>query len=234
MGKEAIILAGGFGSRLTSITDIPKPMAPINNVPFLSYILTYLSFYNFAKVHLAVGYKHEKIIKHFGNKFKDITLNYIIEDKPLGTGGAIKKALSSVKSENVFVLNGDTFFELDFEAFEVFHKKNNADVTLALKPMSDFDRYGTVNYDNNFRIINFSEKKYCNQGVINGGIYLLKTTIFDKIKFSYNFSIEHDFFEKYYKKKKLLGFICEGYFIDIGIPTDYTKAQLELPKLFNL
>ena len=76
-------------------------MAPINNLPFLTYLLTYLSFYNFSKAHLAVGYKHKKIIKHFGNKFKDLTLNYIIEDEPLGTGGAIKKALNAIESENV-------------------------------------------------------------------------------------------------------------------------------------
>jgi D-glycero-alpha-D-manno-heptose 1-phosphate guanylyltransferase len=232
MANEVIILAGGFGTRLTSIEDIPKAMAPIDKVPFLEYLLNYLTYFNITKVHLAVGYKHEVIKKHFGNQFKGLELNYVIESEPLGTGGAIKKALKKVKSENVIVLNGDTFFEVDFESFDQFHTSNNADITLALKPMSDFDRYGTVSYDDDFRITSFAEKKYLNEGSINGGVYLMKTNIFNGIKFPENFSIEKDFFEKYYSEKKLMGFINEGYFIDIGIPTDYTKAQLELPKLF--
>lgn len=232
MINEVIILAGGFGTRLTNVKAVPKPMAPINGIPFLEYLLNYLTFFDVSKVHLAVGYKHEVIQAHFGNQFKDLALSYVIEDKPLGTGGAIKKALAGVKSENVLVLNGDTFFEIDFESFSKFHAANNSDVTLALKPMSDFDRYGTVVYDDSFRISSFVEKQFCNEGSINGGIYLLKTNIFNGIQFPENFSIEQDFFEIYCTEKKLMGFISEGYFIDIGIPTDYAKAQVELPQLF--
>ena len=231
MINEAIILAGGFGTRLTNVTDVPKPMAPINEIPFLEYLLNYLSSYKITRVHLAVGYKHEVIQAYFGNQFKNCQLNYVVEDTPLGTGGAIQKALADVKSEEVLVLNGDTFFQVDFNQMEIFHHTYNSDVTIALKPMKDFDRYGTVVYDDNFRITSFAEKQFCSEGAINGGIYLLKTTIFNGIEFPENFSIEQDFFENAYTAKKLMGFISEGYFIDIGIPTDYAKAQVELPSL---
>jgi len=232
MTSEAIILAGGFGTRLTSVKDIPKPMAPIKGKPFLEYILNYISSFNVSKVHLAVGYKYEVIQTYFGNNFNGLELNYVIEDNPLGTGGAIKKALEKVESNNVFIVNGDTFFELNFEELETFHAENNADVTLGLKPMFDFDRYGTVELDENNQVCKFSEKKHCDEGVINAGVYLLKRTIFEGMEFPDRFSIENDFFEKYYEDQRLFGFIHEGYFIDIGIPTDYLKAQKELPEFF--
>ena len=231
MIKEAIILAGGFGTRLTSVKDIPKPMAPINNIPFLEYILNYLSSFNILTVHLAVGYKKELIINYFGHQFKSISLNYVLEEDPLGTGGAIKKALLETKSSNILILNGDTFFQLGIEELGNFHLLNNSDVTIALKPMIKFDRYGTVLCNNESRVINFSEKQFCDKGLINGGVYVLKSDIFDKLQLPDQFSLEKDFFEKYYTEKKMLGFISDTYFIDIGIPSDYEKAKLTLPKL---
>jgi len=232
MNKEAIILAGGFGTRLQSVIDVPKPMAPINKKPFLAYLLDYLSFYNFTTIHLSVGYKHELIQDYFGENYKGIKINYVIEKSPLGTGGAVKKALSNVKTENVFIINGDTFFQVDFDELELYHYKKKAEVTMALKPMINFDRYGTVNFDYNFRINNFAEKKFCTEGNINGGTYLINTHCLDKIKLK-TFSLETDFFEKQFKKQLFYGFICESYFIDIGIPNDYTKAQLELPQIIQ-
>ena len=101
MTNEAIILAGGFGTRLASVVDVPKPMAPINDIPFLEYILNYLAKHNIVEVYLAVGYKHHVIIDYFGDEYNNLKLNYVIEDTPLGTGGAVKQALEKVSSKEV-------------------------------------------------------------------------------------------------------------------------------------
>ena len=228
MIKEAIILAGGFGTRLTNITDVPKPMAPINDVPFLQILLNDLLVKGITTFYLAVGHQHEVIIDYFGSSYMGCKVNYIIEDTPLGTGGAIKKALESVSSENVYVFNGDTFYDVDLDVMMEQHLSKNADITIALKPMIDFDRYGAVEYDADLRITNFSEKQFCKHGVINGGIYIIPTKLFDGLNFSNQFSIEQDYFEKYCSNKNLYAFISDGYFIDIGIPEDYERAQIDL------
>lgn len=233
MTNEAIILAGGFGTRLASVVDVPKPMAPINDIPFLEYILNYLEKHQVTKIHLAVGYKYQVIVDYFGEQYKNCELNYVVEDKPLGTGGAIKKALAEVESEKVFIINGDTFFDVDLAQMEAAFKANNATVSLALKPMKNFDRYGVVEVDAANKILAFKEKQYCESGAINGGIYLLKTNIFDGLDFPEQFSLEQDYFDIYCSQTNFFGFISDTYFIDIGIPTDYTKAQEELPSLLG-
>lgn len=225
MTNEAIILAGGFGTRLASVVDVPKPMAPINNIPFLEYILNYLAKHNIIKVHLAVGYKHQVIIDYFGDKYKNLVLNYIVEDTPLGTGGAVKQALSKVSSDEAFIINGDTFFDVDLPKMYEHFVACKAKVSLALKPMQNFDRYGVVEIDEKTRIQAFKEKKFCEQGAINGGIYLLKTNIFEGLNFPQQFSLEQDYFDRYCSKTNFYGFVSDTYFIDIGIPSDYTKAQ---------
>lgn len=232
MTKEAIILAGGFGTRLASVVDVPKPMAPINDIPFLEYIINYLAKHQVTKIHLAVGYKHQVIVDYFGEQYKSCELNYVVEDTPLGTGGAIKKALDEVESDKVFIINGDTFFDVDLAQMEAQFNANNATVSLALKPMKNFDRYGVVEVNSANKILAFKEKQHCESGAINGGIYLLKTNIFEGLDFPEQFSLEQDYFDVYCYKTNFFGFISDTYFIDIGIPTDYAKAQVELPSLF--
>lgn len=231
MTNEAIILAGGFGTRLASVVDVPKPMAPINDVPFLVYILNYLSKHNISNVHLAVGYKRQIIIDYFGEEYNSLKLNYVVEDTPLGTGGAVKQALSKVSSDEVFIINGDTFFDVDLEKMYEHFISCNATVSLALKPMQKFDRYGVVDIESDDRIKAFKEKKYCENGAINGGIYLLKSDIFNELSFPQQFSLEQDYFDKYCAERDFYGFISDTYFIDIGIPSDYKKAQEELSSL---
>ncbi len=228
MTNEAIILAGGFGTRLTTVQDVPKPMAPINNIPFLQILLDDLLMKGISKFYLAVGHQHEVIVNYFGSSYMGCKIEYVIEDPPLGTGGAIKQALEQVSSDNVFVFNGDTFFDVDIELMAEEHAANNPEVTLALKPLSDFDRYGSVEVNDDYRITKFAEKQFCAEGVINGGIYLMKTNLFEGLDYPAQFSMEQDYFEKYCSEKQLQGFIDEGYFIDIGIPEDYDKAQDEL------
>lgn len=233
MIKTAIILAGGFGTRLQSVvSEVPKPMAPIGSQPFLHYLFLYLKKYKVEKVVLAVGYLHEKIMVHFGYNFLGIEVEYSIETTPLGTGGGIQQAISMTKGD-VFILNGDTFLEIDLTALNHFHTCQKANLTMSLKPMSGFDRYGTVSIENN-RIIRFNEKKYCENGLINAGVYVCSKAVFEKEKMPTKFSFEEDFLTPKLHDIKVCGFETKGYFIDIGIPEDYKKAQEELPQKFEI
>jgi D-glycero-alpha-D-manno-heptose 1-phosphate guanylyltransferase len=219
---EAIVLAGGFGTRLQKVvSNVPKPMALINNKPFLYYLLKLLQKNNIDKVILSVGYKWEIIKDYFGEKFEDIELVYSIENEPLGTGGAIKKAIDYLENDQSYVLNGDTFFNISLNELKLFE---NSKIILALKRMQNFDRYGNVKIDKYGNIIAFEEKKYTKNGNINGGIYLLKKDVFDVFDLPKTFSFE-EFLETNYKKLNAKGKIFDDYFIDIGIPEDYEKAK---------
>lgn len=230
---EAIILAGGFGTRLKQVvSDVPKPMAPINEIPFLVYIFNWLNKYNVTHVVLAVGYKKEVIIDHFGKKYKNIDIDYSIEDTPLFTGGAIKQALNKCREDNIFIINGDTFFDVNLEELLAQHIKLNADFTISVKEMKDFDRYGIVKINENKEVIGFEEKKYHEKGYINGGIYCIKKDLLNKIS-KPTFSFEKDYMEKYYLKDDIKAYFSDSYFIDIGIPEDYSKAQIDFKNIFN-
>ena len=140
MKTPVIILAGGFGTRLSAVVkDLPKPMANINGKPFLHYIFQSLQRQNIENVILSVGYKHEIIQDYFQDNYLGIAIKYAIETEPLGTGGAIKHAFSFV-DDDAFVLNGDTFFDVDLSKL----RNDKSDLSIALKPMKNFDRYGTV------------------------------------------------------------------------------------------
>lgn len=223
---EAIILAGGLGTRLRSvISEVPKPMAPVNDVPFLQYILDYLKVNNINKVVLAVGYKWGVIQSYFGNQYKGIELVYSVEQEPLGTGGAIKQALQKCDEDNVYIINGDTYFDVDLEEMMKEHLTQNSDLTIATKYMKKFDRYGRVIISDN-RIIDFEEKKFNAEGDINGGIYICKKTILDSIQ-SDKFSFEKDIMEKYIDIYKFYCFRSASYFMDIGIPEDYKQFEID-------
>ena len=224
---EAVILAGGLGTRLRSvIDDIPKPMAPIKDVPFLKYILDYLIDNNVNRVILAVGYKWEVIEQYFGNQYKELELVYSIENEPLGTGGAIKQALEMCNTEDIFIINGDTYFNVDLIAMKKSHVTNKADLTIATKLMNNFDRYGKVVVEKGF-IIGFQEKQFNKEGLINGGIYLCKKDSLAHIDMT-KFSFEKDFMEKEIANKQIISFESHEYFIDIGIPEDYRKFEEEM------
>ncbi len=222
---EAIVLAGGLGTRLRGVvSDLPKPMAPIGDKPFLEYILRYLQKNDIIRVILSVGYKWETIKEYFRNKFENIELIYSVENQPLGTGGAIKKAMSQVKNNQVYIINGDTFFDIDLKSLSLAH---DSKLILSLKPMSNFDRYGCVEIDMNGMVTAFIEKDYNEYGNINGGIYLASRDIFDGFSLEDKFSFE-EFIQNNFRKLKIRAKVFDYYFIDIGIPEDYTRAQDEL------
>jgi D-glycero-alpha-D-manno-heptose 1-phosphate guanylyltransferase len=230
MLQQCIILAGGFGTRLQEVVkDVPKPMAPVNSKPFLEYIFSYLKHYEIKKVVLSVGYLSEIIQNHFKNKFDKIKIEYAFETEPLGTGGGIRLALEKCNTENVLVLNGDTFFDVDIKEFYTYYQYNKAAAALALRKTVDSARYGTIELNNDNRITNFKEKTENHvPGYINGGCYILNRNIYLKnTPENKSFSIEKDFFETKADDFNLYGYLSSGYFIDIGIPTDYAKAQNE-------
>ncbi|HIC4001823.1 TPA: D-glycero-D-manno-heptose 1-phosphate guanosyltransferase [Campylobacter jejuni] len=220
---QAIILCGGLGTRLKSIIkDIPKPMAPINDKPFLEFIFEYLKKQGIKEVILAVSYKYEVIQEYFKDEFLGIKIKYSIEKEPLGTGGAIKEALKFIKNE-AYVLNGDTIFDIDLKKLIL----NNSKICLALKQMNDFDRYGTVELDSKNYIMLFKEKEFKKQGLINGGIYFLNKDIFNDFTLQEKFSFE-EFLQENYEKLKAKAHIFDNYFIDIGVPGDYGRFMNDI------
>jgi D-glycero-alpha-D-manno-heptose 1-phosphate guanylyltransferase len=224
---EAIVLAGGLGIRLRSVvTGLPKPMAPIGNKPILEYILKYLEKNGIKRVVLSVGYEWEVIKQYFGNSFNGLELIYSVEDEPLGTGGAIKKAISQVFTEQVYIVNGDTFFNVDLKKLTL---KNNSKLMLSLKHMEKFDRYGCVETDLNSVVTAFKKKGYKEIGNINGGVYLASKDVFKNFNLKNIFSFE-EFMQKNVKELNISSTIFENYFIDIGIPEDYEKAKSEIKK----
>jgi D-glycero-alpha-D-manno-heptose 1-phosphate guanylyltransferase len=223
---EAVILAGGLGTRLRGVIgEIPKCMAPVGRKPFLQYQLEWLSRFDIGHVVLSVGYLREQIVDFVQGRDWPFRISYAVEKEPLGTGGGIRLALSKCKGNKVFVLNGDTFYNVDLHALTF-----TAPVTLALKPMWDFDRYGAVDWDGD--LVNaFHEKKYCPEGLINGGVYAIDRSQLDMSLFPKTFSFEREVLEPLADYGLVAGEVQDGYFIDIGIPEDYARAQRELPEI---
>lgn len=228
---KAIILAGGFGTRLQSVvSNLPKPMATVAGRPFLEHVLDFCIFNTIDEVILSVGYKHELIESHFGTSYKGLKISYAVEHEPLGTGGAIRFALEGQDFDSVWaILNGDTLFSCDLKLLESFFYKKNADMAMALRRMYHFDRYGLVQKNSDDQVLEFQEKQSCAEGLINAGVYILKAGLIQNL-FSYGekFSFEKDFMEKQLKDLNIYGIELEGYFIDIGIPEDYQKANFDL------
>lgn len=261
---DVVILAGGLGTRLRSVvSEVPKCMAPVSSRPFLYYLLNYLADYSngqkegnanmIERVVLSVGYLREKIYEwvdsyraHF-----PFQIEYAVEEQPLGTGGGIRLALNQCRAEQVAILNGDTFFDVDLNSFFEFHSQCDAMLSIALKPMEHFSRYGTVNVSGNGMITAFNEKCYCERGLINGGVYLAnRVRLADYLSTKpEKFSFEKEVLETLVNSQNsvspvavggaecradhkttlgaVYGFESNDYFIDIGIPEDYARAERE-------
>lgn len=227
--SEAIILAGGLGTRLRSaVPDLPKCMAPINGEPFLKFVIEHLQSQGISKFIFSLGYKHEIIEEYIATKFPSLMFKVSLEEEPLGTGGAIKLACSIAKEKSVLVVNGDTLFKIDITKIAGFHSLSGANCTLSLKPMQNFDRYGVVEINEDLEIVSFKEKKYYEQGLINGGVYALHTKKFLEEDLPEKFSFEKDYLESLYTERRMFGVEQDEYFIDIGIPEDYERAQREI------
>jgi D-glycero-alpha-D-manno-heptose 1-phosphate guanylyltransferase len=278
---EVIVLAGGLGTRLRSVVkEIPKCLAPIGGRPFLGYLLDWLVNQGVNHVVFSVGYLREQVIDYVQSNAWPFTYDFAIEETPLGTGGGIRLALGKCNENQVFVVNGDTFFPVDLKAMPFSHA-----VTLALKPMKDFDRYGSVsvappvvgNYfsqgfaknqfpttstepshmeqslpseENYFsgrdpknqfssdftkptlKVLGFQEKQHCEEGLINGGVYAIDRERLDLSSLPERFSFEKEVLEPGAAIGEIGGWVSDAYFIDIGIPEDYQKAQWAIPAWF--
>jgi D-glycero-alpha-D-manno-heptose 1-phosphate guanylyltransferase len=224
---KLLLLAGGLGTRLRSeIPDLPKVLAPINGVPFIHYIIKSYQKLGVVEIIFLLGYKNEMIIDYLEKSFPQLSKKYIIENEQLGTGGAILQGVLKTDGDDFIITNGDTFFDVDLK--NMIENHYGAACSIALKPMVNFDRYGTVTLDINNNISEFNEKKFCNKGYINGGVYILNKQAFLKNSFPKIFSFETEYLANKTIDKTLKGYISDGYFIDIGIPEDYTRAQNEL------
>jgi D-glycero-alpha-D-manno-heptose 1-phosphate guanylyltransferase len=225
--NRLVVLAGGLGTRLRSIvSDVPKPMAPIHGIPFLQYLLEYWLGQGIQEIILSVGYRSEKIQNYFGNNFCGVPLKYVFEVTPLGTGGAVKNSLSTLNLDfkNTFIINGDTWFEVNLTNFIETTKSLNYPVKMVLKQIDNNNRYDGVGLDSS-GIINQFGIKNSKETLINGGCYWVDQNFLSNYLKSYSgkFSFEEDVLRQLANEKLLYGYIQDGQFCDIGIPEDYQK-----------
>lgn len=226
---EAIILAGGLGTRLRSVIGdaLPKCMAQVADKPFLHHLFQYLERESCTRIILSLGHGHAHILDWLERESPtSINVSHVIEHEPLGTGGGIRLAMEAAQEERVFVLNGDTAFEVRLASLKSFAEAADAETALALKSMRDFERYGTVEIEKGTnRILRFAEKQPRAEGLINGGIYCIHRERFLSRALPQKFSFEKDYLERFVQEGAFFGQASDGYFIDIGIPEDYDRAQ---------
>jgi len=216
MIKEAIILCGGLGTRLQPVIEnMPKALAPLGAQPFLYYLLQYLKSEKFRHIILCLGYQHESISSYLRNiQLEDIQISYSIEAKPLGTGGAVKNALPLLLGNTFFIFNGDTFFKIATDSLIENSKYWNTDISIALLALENINRYGSVELSSVQRIKAFHEKQAQARGIVNGGVYYMYKSVFDKSKDLETFSLEKDILEKRINEIKIHGVVFQNYFID--------------------
>lgn len=226
---EAIILAGGLGTRLqAAVPNLPKCMAPVAGQPFINHVIGYLQKAGIQRFIFSLGYKGEQIQKHIQENFSDIEAIFVTEAVPLGTGGAIQLAGKQASSKDVAIVNGDTLFKVDFASLASLHHSKEAACTIALKPIQQSERYGCVTADTTGRITQFIEKKGQGATLINGGVYILNMPLFLQVPLAAPFSFEKNYLEAFYLQQKIYGQVQDAYFIDIGVPEDYERAEEEL------
>lgn len=227
----AVILAGGQGTRLRSlVSDVPKPMAPINGRPFLEYVLENLAMQGVGKFVICLSHMRGIITDHFGDSWEGAPVSYSIEEQPLGTGGAIVQAFRQFRLEDALVLNGDTFLDADYVAF--WRQFAREKLAMMLVAVPDAARYGTVKTANG-HVAGFCEKGRQGKSLINAGIYKINQSLFENTREGV-FSFEKDFLMPRIGELLPPYHKTENYFIDIGIPESYRRACLELPKLRGL
>lgn len=228
---KVIILAGGLGTRLMgTLGNLPKSLAPIGNKYFLDYLLKFVSHQGLRDVIISLGYGSDAIKEYLGDgSSRGLKIAYTLEKELLGTAGAVKLSELVIESDDFFVMNGDTYFEVDLKHMLRFHESRNAVATIALAYKEDTGRYGNIVIDKDNKIVSFSEKAGEGRaGHINGGIYIFRKEVLAYIPMNKVCSLEEEIIP-FLVGKGLHGFPVKGYFIDIGIPEDYEKAKREIP-----
>jgi len=224
---EAIVLAGGLGTRLRKVVpDLPKPLAPIAGRPFLQILLASLSRKGYIRVVLSVGFMAEKISKYFGDRFGNLELVYVLEPEPLGTGGAARLAMQACTADHVFILNGDTFLDLETDQVERHWQVHRRPIIVG-REQSNTARYGRLRTAKG-AVIGIAEKGVTGPGLINAGCYIFNRGQLDGYRAGAAFSLETDYLRTAVANTRFDLYVSTGKFIDIGIPEDYERAQNEL------
>ena len=223
----AVILAGGMGTRLSSVvSDRQKAVALVNGKPFLSYLFLQLLQSGIKHAVLCTGYKAEMVEAELGSEFSGLKLSYSAEKQPLGTAGAVRLALDKTSTDYLLVMNGDSYIDTGFTAFFSWFEQHNADAGIILTAADDASRYGKVVIDDHERIIRFDEKKeHAGSGLINAGVYLFNKKILTDIPENVKYSMERDVFPILVTTNRLFGKKSNGRFIDIGTPESYKMAE---------
>lgn len=228
MNLEGIILAGGLGTRLReTVPGLPKPMAPVGQQPFLAWLLDYLEGQGFDHIVLSIGYLGETIREYFGNRYGNINIDYVVEASPLGTGGATLAAIGNCRGSPFFVINGDTFLAHDYRAMHAQHIISQARFTMAVREVEDVSRYGRVVLAGN-KLVSLEEKSVAGPGRVNAGVYLFDRSFLADLRLAGPCSLERDIIAPSLSQPGCWAFASNGYFIDIGVPADYQRAQIEL------
>ena len=228
---KAIVLCGGLGSRLGLLTkDMPKPILNVAGRPFISYVLDRLAHAGIDGFVLAAGFQWSKLRDYIGDEWNSIPVQYSVEVESLGTGGAIKNAFSNMNVHEAIIVNGDTLFDINIQNFLHFAIVNQSMACIALRKVEDCARYGRVTVNAQGRIMSFGEKDFHGEGLINGGVYYLRSNALDSISLK-AFSFETAFLKGKHSREPIFGMAFDDYFIDIGIPADLHRAQTELMAL---
>ncbi len=235
---QAVLLAGGLGTRLRSVvSDRPKPMALIGEKPFMEYVVHELSKHGVTDIIFAVGYKGSMVEEYFGDGSgfvapdgTPIRVHYAYEEELLGTAGAIKNAGQFVTEDVFFVLNADTFYQIDYSRLVRMQRESDLEMALVLRQVPDISRYGAAVLQDG-RLTAFNEKSTeAKPGTINGGVYLMKRSLLDEIPEG-KVSLENEMIPRWLgENRKLGGFVNDGYFIDIGIPEAYYQFMEDVEK----
>ncbi len=225
---DVVILAGGQGTRLAPVVpDLPKPLAPLAQIPFLDFLLAHLS--KCPAVHqwiFSLGYKAEAFTSYFAARTFPVPHVISLENAPLGTGGAVRKALDFTQSSELLILNGDSFLDVSWISFCHLHAAMDADLTIAAVEMDDARRFGSLEWDRKTnKLVSFKEKQQePASNWINGGVYLVKRTLLEEMPKQLPFSFEEYLAEKV-TTKRFFVYPCSSFFCDIGTPASYAYAQ---------
>lgn len=221
---DILILCGGAGTRLSSVvSDRPKPMAAISGRPFLDILIGHVSGYGFRRFILCTGHMKETIRACYSQRYSDLEIIFSEEEKPLGTGGAVRDAEPHIRSSSFLVMNGDSFCPLNMREFLARHHEHGADISIALSRVKDAGDYGIVECDSAGVVVSFLEKGRRREGLVNAGVYAMQRNILTLIPAGACFSLEYDLFPSYVSRK-FYGYVTDESFIDIGTPERYAAA----------
>jgi D-glycero-alpha-D-manno-heptose 1-phosphate guanylyltransferase len=230
---KAIVLCGGRGTRLGNLTTTtPKPILIVAGRPFLYYVLDQILLAPIDEIILAVGFEWQKIRELIGDSWNGVPISYSIEREALGTGGAIKLAMHGANLQEALVFNGDTLLKINPDELRIFSESVSADVGVGLSVVAEGSRFGSVSVNDLGRIMDFNEKTVKGLSIINAGVYCIRNSVLDYVN-SEKFSFENDFLIPFHRELLIYGMSTDTYFIDMGIPQDFERAQIELKGLIG-